>query len=545
MSQRPVRNILGELPLEVLLRVVDVIRSNRTRIQLALAFPEFFLAPGFNILRQDASYHLIQGNLVPKNVVSTDPDKANLPLFYTAIDTDVGLDFIREILVSAVSINPTSIDGIWGNTTFVPPLSLAISLGRPDLVALLLDVGANHSILYRNQHFLGLPQCAVQGTHIQCQVQNPIYSVNPTRITSCLTPILEAIAIARAESQRREVMEDCALILHARGARVPWRHALTTWGIDIIDEDLQQQLMVPLRIGWARFVRAILEPLVEFRITDPTYVEIVHRSLKTACSNQPADDYRGVIETLTSLGTRMIGEPLSPNTPIRISTTSIDLAMSRNHLKTAAFLIDKYTSQNISLDYDFNLSYFSNPSGLLSFVQAFWRGTSLPNCYWEGRPYPMHYFREHIFREIIRIGIRGVVEEPVYWMVSQGFVATPWHVRFAMDCWNPAALHALLECGLSPDVGPEEGSVCPLEYCLNPRRLDELYILISHGANPALVSLETRVQLRQQFLQMTNLDYDRSYLMMTDEMLQPEYFSNPNNPERERAAYHYIVGLNQ
>ncbi|KAI1427850.1 hypothetical protein F5Y12DRAFT_791557 [Xylaria sp. FL1777] len=171
---------LDQIP-EILLEIISCL-DQLSRINLAIAYPKIFLGPAINIFRLDAMELLnwkdwseICANKSNMKAENPDPsasidnsneddvnniEKVNgmtkveyyqimMPLLYTAIENDISIPVIREIIAAYVSVCATSIDGIWGGRflPYLPPLLIARVLRKPRVVSLLIDEGADPSLL--------------------------------------------------------------------------------------------------------------------------------------------------------------------------------------------------------------------------------------------------------------------------------------------------------------------------------------------------------------------------------------------------------------
>ncbi|KAI1166726.1 hypothetical protein F5B18DRAFT_605535 [Nemania serpens] len=390
-----------------------------SRINVAIAYPEIFLRPGFNVFLQDAELQVRRYNPSLRNPVPFTETRhsRHRPLLWAAIENDVDIQVIEELLNTYMSVCPTSVDGIWGEyfTAYSPPLTFAAGMGKPQVVSLLLRKGADplrHCMNYTfPSYFLVNRNCKLEATnHAQCECYHP--PINPesdSDETACLTPMMAAIAKGlrlRSEGNLQaqaqvQALEECALILYSKGVPLPLANEAT------LNRVIKRTVNLT-RAGFCRLASAILDPLISLKPGDPALRFALYRLLLDACWYQPSDDDIATIEYLLSIGAPLVPESNHYlNTPIHISYL-------RGHLKTATYLVNRHADQELSLDYQ-ELSLLASKD-TLTFVQALFRAMGKGTNSYCGTEVPTQTLHSILLKEAVDAKDQPAIE----WLSEQG-----------------------------------------------------------------------------------------------------------------------------
>ncbi|KAI0467538.1 hypothetical protein F4859DRAFT_525206 [Xylaria cf. heliscus] len=534
---------------EVLLEILSKMDQS-SRIEIAIAYPEVFLRPGFNIFLQDAEdqvrRHNRQDPAIPLFIT-----RNTRPLLYPAIDRDMNISVIENMLRVYTNYCPSSIDGIWGQSpsTLPPPLIHAVSLGRSQIVSLLLNLGANPRLRCGPHNYrLAIPaDCSLSAfSHEQCQPVNPATQPNAT---GCITPLAVALFKGidlRSHDSEHRALEDCALILYNAGAPLP------TGGTQFnpaIDSDLEQQIYYPIRAGFCNLVRAILDPLIPLRQGQIGFRTILYYGLTCAINFQKSDDIRDIIEYLVGIDSFLIhpGHQLPYH-----GNTHAHLASTLGHYKTATFLLDRYIGQGVPLDFE---SFELLRSGdLTPFVQTLYRAMN-GGGFIGTRAASTNDLHEYLLSKVIR----SKDDASVQWLVDQK-AGTSINVHYAIIQGNISALRALILAGLpintitniSMDTALRLGFYTtfsasgmfmetPLNLALRLKRWEMACLLIHHGADPSLISDPVKNDLPRDFSARYNMPIADGKQKITPAMLQREYFATIDS-DRIFAMFYYVLG---
>ncbi|KAI0453751.1 hypothetical protein F5B21DRAFT_525556 [Xylaria acuta] len=552
MSYNPnihMTNWLQKPPELLLIILSDMDQSSR--INVVMAYPEVFLRPGFNVYLQDAE------DAVRRNNRHTDPTvplvitRSMRPLYYTAVEDGINISAIEDMLRVYTTLCPSSVDGVWGQspTTLPPPLIHAASLGRPQVVSLLLDLGANPLLRCGPHNYRAVvpADCSLAGfTHAQCQ---PLLAATQPHRTNCITAIGAALFKGfelRSHNSEHQGLEECALILYRAGAPIP------DGGIQLnpaVDPALEQQLYYPIRAGFYSLVRAILDPLVPLRQGQFGFSTVLYYGLTIAINFQKSDDNRNIIEYLVGIGSLLVKPenhgPFSDN-------THAHLASMLGHTKTANYLLERYITQGVALEYgSFGLH---KSRDLITFVQTLY-GAMRWGGFLQGKQVSGNDLHEFLLAQ----AIRSKDDPSIQWLIDQK-VGTLINVHYAIIQDNDAALHALIRAGLSPNATTTMSvatalkfglyttfsatgtpTETPLNLALRLKRFNMACFLIHHGADPSLVSNKVKEQLVKVFLARYNMAYADSKQQITPAMLRPEYFAI-HDADRTLAMFHYVIG---
>lgn len=120
---------------------------------LAQAAPFRFLSESFNIYYQEPQYQ-VQAQRNPP-MVETEQTR---PLLIYAIENGFSTDIIQKIAEAYRVVYPDALNSIWGELyrQIPPPLVSAIRVQRPDVVNLLLHLGADPRIRYAEEDESGM-----------------------------------------------------------------------------------------------------------------------------------------------------------------------------------------------------------------------------------------------------------------------------------------------------------------------------------------------------------------------------------------------------
>ncbi|KAI1192892.1 hypothetical protein F5X97DRAFT_316030 [Nemania serpens] len=264
---------------DVLLQIVSDM-DPLSRINVAIAYPEIFMRPGFDVFLQDAEQQVRRYNSLSPTPAPFTETPDNWPLLHTAIECDVDIQIVEKILETNMSVCSTSIDGIWGEyfTALRPPLTCAAILGKPRVVKLLLEKGADPLRLCANNlfrwDFSENHICMLTGmNHTQCTpIRGPLYAPCLSRETGCLTPMKAVLARGlqlRSPSSiqshiQHQALEECAMMLYDKGAPLPPAGCLPS-------DPFVKQIANLTRGGFFRLAKAILDPLIPLKQGDPAF----------------------------------------------------------------------------------------------------------------------------------------------------------------------------------------------------------------------------------------------------------------------------------
>jgi hypothetical protein len=126
------------------------------------------MCASFNIFTVDAEDYLARSR-ARNRMLYTEPQDT-WPLLYAAIENDVDIMLIKEIIVAYKKVWPASLDGMWGESLsgVPPPMLFAGILGKPLVVRMLEDEGATRQVTLVDWS-LKSRECCLQGfTHIEC-----------------------------------------------------------------------------------------------------------------------------------------------------------------------------------------------------------------------------------------------------------------------------------------------------------------------------------------------------------------------------------------
>ncbi|KAI0909518.1 hypothetical protein F4823DRAFT_638850 [Ustulina deusta] len=531
MSQTTQSNTwLDQIP-EVLLGIISHLNDS-SRINLAIAYPEVFLRPGFNIFEQDAEMQVrrqdIQlGDLTPFD--SSDPEDYNdkvvevegmirdrRPLLYTAIENNISIPVIREILRAYRNICATSIDGIWSNMTdpsvdyltlYEIPLIFATGLAKPHVVSLLLDEGANPWL------HASIDTRTRKNIHAQCQ-----HGAD----TSCTTAMQVAFFRAAWFLQNCQALEECALLLNGSGVPFLMRSQNDGW----VRDKFLDQLSPPLEAGFDRIVRAIVDPEATLRNEQEPFREVLATALRRACSCQKQDDGIDIIEHLVFKGAPLIRDSILPpgERIIPFEQTLVGTALSHDSFRTAAFLLEYHICTYVPIDFEslaFNylhelefgyLDSFDVSEGLLRIVKDLY-GAMIHAA---GGGFSFLRGRKASFEELHSCLLTEVI-------FARNPATTQWLITKIVE--TPGQLPT--------DLSALDGDV-------ERAQADHRHMWKLVGSSS--ICLQIKERLAKTFKTMYDpMTYEQSSQTITSDMLQPEYFASRNS-DRRRALFHYLLG---
>ncbi|KAI0403301.1 hypothetical protein F4802DRAFT_616919 [Xylaria palmicola] len=399
---------MSELPPEIMLGVVSQLKP-LDRINLATSCPALFLRPGFNLFVQCAEKQVAQW---------TSPDETLLPV---AIKNNISIPVIRDIIRAYKSVRPESIDGDWGQTppTFPPPIHLAVKSGRPEVVSLLLDEGADPERHFtRNKYLLAVrADCSL--SHYNHSVCQDIYGV-PIGVTSnCATAMSLCFYLsypfpyAHVDNM---LLEECALVLHEKGAPA-------VSGYRYFDDPLLQRLFFPFQARFHRLVKAILDPLVPLRQGQDDFRTLLGTALRTACNFRPMheDDDRSTIAYLISIGAPIVAAFEEPNGEIpTFHNTLMHAATACSAMTTATILMNAASDQGLSYDYH-RLDIWHLCRRPLLFVQALAENMRTNGGFIEGKEASTKELHKWLCGQLVKLGFILASQ----WMIDEGLVSRP------------------------------------------------------------------------------------------------------------------------
>ncbi|KAI3321087.1 hypothetical protein HD806DRAFT_537741 [Xylariaceae sp. AK1471] len=509
-NQGDIETSFDKLPNDILVQLIPLMDPS-SRLNLALAYPERFLnedpvvgAYICNMFKYDAEQQVLKHNC--QTSVEEDYTK---PILYAAIDSDAEISLVGKIVKYYKDECPTSISGIWGQypAKFPPPLFFAATLGKPEVVSLLLDEGADPTSKYGNK-WEGTP---LTGTAFEAAID-------------------AGFRLASQGSIKHQAIEDCALILYDRGLSIK-DHV-----IQLRTLDLGSLVAQAVKAGFLKLTKAILDQTAHITKEDLKQY-VLYPSLSVACTFQASDDYRDMIEYLLSIGAPLADPVLqrqSPFGPIidpiqrhgpcyRFCDTHVRSAIDIGHAKTATFLLNLYVDQNIRLDFGDSSSIQTENFGIsLAFVQALYR--AMDREVNNSEKVERNWFHEKLLSWLITGGSKSAATE---WLIGQG-VSDVWHVWQAVEEKNRAAIDALLQAGHSvntskPLLGGSQMTL--LGYALWTFDWDMACLLIRRGADVALLSEAIKSRLSKEFEHIYQMPYVQSNYAVTPDMLKPEYIA--------------------
>ncbi|TRX90843.1 hypothetical protein FHL15_008247 [Xylaria flabelliformis] len=540
-----------DTPPEVLLSLLSHM-DHSSRINVANAYPEVFLRPGFNVYVQDADNQVRRQSRHTDHTVPLVVSRSMRPLLYQALEDGVDNSIIEGMLRVYTDHCPTSIDGIWGlsPTTLPPPLIHAASLGRPRAVSLLLLMGANPLLRCgpHNYRSAAPDDCQFAAiTHAVCQPLNQATQPHRTRCTTALgAAFFKGIALRTVGQEHRD-LESCALVLYRAGVPIPSEGAQPSLSPDTA---LQQKIDIPIRAGFCDLLKAILEPLLPSGRDQHSFRVVLYYGLAVAVNYQKTDDHRNIIDYLISIGSLIV--PTSTTLPY-FNDTLAHFASRLAHLKTANFFLNQYIDLGLKLEYGtFNLC---RSSDTLPFVQSLYRAMS-QGGYLHLQPASAKDLHEYL----VARATRDKDDASIEWLAEQQ-VGTSMNVHYAIIRNNIIALRALIGAGLPVNAEtsienatalkqfalylpyPSRATVAetPLNLALRLKRFPMACFLIHHGAKPSLLSDKVKKDLIADFLVRYQMPYADSRPKASPAMLRPEYFDT-YDADRAFDMYFYILG---
>ncbi|KAI1741540.1 hypothetical protein F4680DRAFT_464569 [Xylaria scruposa] len=553
MSRNPNNPITAwiDTPPEMLLMYLSNMDPS-SRINVANAYPEVFLRPGFNVYLQDAEDQArTQNNHTDPTVpLVVTPNKR--PLLYQALEDGVDISIIEGMLRVYTDFLPTSINGVWGQSPTTPPAPLihAAWLGRSRAVALMLRMGANPLVRCGPQNYRSAVTADCQFaaySHAVCQLS---YQATQPHRTNCITALgaalFKAITLKSIGQEHRD-LESCALMLYRAGVPIPTEGAHPPATPNIA---LRQKIDFPIRAGFFDLLQAILEPVVHLRRNDPHFREILYFGLTVAVNFQKSDDQRNIIDYLISSGSRIL-----PSTTIPyFDNTPAHFASRLAHFKTANFFLNQYINLGTPLEYG-TFGLYRSPDRL-PFVQSLYRAMSRGG-FLDFQPAAAKVLHEYLVGQAIRdIDDASVIQ----WLADQK-VTTLLNVHYAILRNNMPALRALIGAGLPVNAQTSITSPAalrrmafyvpyptratseetPLNLALRLKMYQMACFLIHRGAKPSLISDKVKKALIEDFQVRYGMAYADSTPKASPAMLQPDYFTT-FDADTVFDMFHYILG---
>ncbi|KAJ8125514.1 hypothetical protein O1611_g8125 [Lasiodiplodia mahajangana] len=490
-----------------------------SRFNVAMANPEVFACSTFNIFEQDV-WSQVRMRQANGPVIET---RETWPLLYTAIENDIDIQAMAQVIRIYATVYPDSIDGIWGTLTAIPPpIVFAAGLGKPEIVTLLLDEGADAhrrcSARLFNPNLRDSGPCTLRDfNHAECQPR----VIEDHRCTTVLRAASRRATRYAKGSIEHQAAEECALILYRRG----------------LLEDQGQIIVDAVHGQFDRFLREVVDlslTLNRGQQNQALGIEL-WQGLQTACMIQPHDNDRTLIDYLVGAGAPLIDPRLERLPEFR--ATGVNYLISRNHPKTAVFLLNCYADQGVLLDY--SPFYLVRGEYALPYVQGLYRLMSQPNQTLGN----VRVSSRQLHGLLLKKSMNNFESQAVQWLVEQGRVGSVQHIHHAITMGNRVALRILVEAG-----HPVNGTVelhriqrTPLELALMKNEFDMAIFLINQGANPRLLRDSTRHSLLAEYSrQFPWITFSASKNLLNADMLQPSFFTTDDEPRR-MALFHYII----
>ncbi|KAI1118638.1 hypothetical protein F5Y14DRAFT_399249 [Nemania sp. NC0429] len=403
---------------DVLLHIIEA-ADGLSQINLALAYPEIFLQPAFDIFVQDAEKQIRRYNSSSRTPVPFTEMFDSLPLLLVAIENDVDVHVIDRILKACMSVCPTSVDGIWGEfyTALPPPLTVAAAMGKTQVLFLLLEMGADPTRRCGNYifptRFLANRHCQLEGSnHDECVYYGPAMDREQPygQDTYCLTPLMAALAkgygLDTAGSTQALALEDCAMVLYGKGARLPLGDIFSF-------EPFLQQMVNLTRAEFVRFTKGILDSMImnpripsNSRYID--YEHTLHGLLFDSCFTQKSDDNREMIEYLVDMGGLLVEDTH------RYMCCAAATSARISHWETATYLVDKTREEGHSFDFrKFSLRF---RGCTLPYVQAVYRLMQRGNHKVDG----VEVSTERLHCLLLKSAMEARIRPAVQWLRDQG-----------------------------------------------------------------------------------------------------------------------------
>ncbi|KAI0877397.1 hypothetical protein GGS24DRAFT_447653 [Hypoxylon argillaceum] len=437
------------------------------------------------------------------------------------------------MLRAYVSACPTSIDGVWSSylTTLPPPLTFAAELGRPQVVSLLLDHGADP---YRSDGtaIFGSSFCShgcnLLGFNHKCPRQDaPGYAID-TASTTAMSAVLHAGFRLRPGSTEHQATEECAMVLYSRGVALPFDFVVLSTRYFA----LRQQVQKPIKAGFLRLIRAFIDPVASREQGGTAFRIALYYMLQTACEFQYSDDHRGVIDYLLEIGAPL-AYPDSVETIYFLRTNAYRMIARFDHPMTGVFFINLYIEQHMSFDFE-NMALYGS-THYLEYTQALYRLMSTGNQFFAGERVSAKRLHDFLLLE----AINNFEYPAIAWLTEQG-VGSRMHLPNAISLGHLSLVEALMQTGACSVHDLMEDQWTPLELALQFEEWKVAALLISLGGDPSLVSEETKQLMLGDFQRIFPMTYEESQQTITPDMLQPEYFGTYDK-HRKRAIFHYVI----
>ncbi|KAI0446338.1 hypothetical protein F4803DRAFT_568368 [Xylaria telfairii] len=546
-------------PPELLLMILSDM-DHTSRLQAAIAYPEVFLRPGFNIYVQDAADQARRQRLHPDPTEPLITHRNAWPLLYTAIENKMDISVIESLLRVYIDYCATSIDGIWGQAlTNVPtPLMWATMQGNLQVVSLLLDWGADPLLLRGPRGYTAghVVDCSLSNfIHAQCQ---PLDEGTQITGSSCITALgaalLQGIDIGSRDSHHQGV-EECALLLYTIGLPIPSGGNMLA--------ALATQLYFPVRAGFLSLVEALIDSVAPQQRGRSTFRNSIYYGLTCAVNFQKNDDFRSIIDYLLSVGAPLVREPVN-----RIhANTHAHVAYGLGHLRTATLFLEKYFAHGrIRLNYSAFKLY--NSPDLMPFVRALYRAMGAGGSV-DGPVGTIQLAANQLHQSLLAWATADGQEEAVEWLVDQG-AGSLINVLFAIVMNNNESLSILVRSGViingigtvSYEIGSKFGlhggpgrvwntdPESPLNLALRLQRWEMACFLIQFGADPTLVTDDVKQTLIGEYhtqYGMTYADAKQTLVQQTQQQgqgapnwLRTEYYSTFDD-DRKLFMFHYVL----
>lgn len=286
----PVPSGITATPTEIL---VQICRNPGTveLWNLAQAAPFRFLSQSFNIYWEEPLYQVLAQDNPP--MVETDETR---PLLLWAIENGVSPQVIRQIAEAYYVVHPQALNSIWGKVyrQLPTPLISAVRAGRPEVVDLLLNLGADPRCRYGEKPWREIAQggCSRVGyPYTQCANDG-----GPTEFQVCDDAFLLALRILYSKSgQERRIASRCVEIFFEHGIKI---NLLQPTG------NSTEEFRLVAGNGFFAEIKALIDEILNLPSDDPTRSFVSRNLIRLLWPLSLIQDGEGeLIEYIVGLGT--------------------------------------------------------------------------------------------------------------------------------------------------------------------------------------------------------------------------------------------------
>ncbi|KAH9886524.1 hypothetical protein F4778DRAFT_758141 [Xylariomycetidae sp. FL2044] len=272
---------LTSIPIEIQLEMLSAMDTG-DKINLAVADPAHFLSDSLHIFNLEARARLELEERRRRTPFTEDPD--DWPILQVAIRDDHDLDTIKQILdaffhaalrgVPEEAERPRIVDGDFGGggapSTCPPPIHVAASRGRSDIITYLLEQGANprlkHSRIYQ-PHGTETLRGDIVAIDVGCHRSGAVHEAClvsggeelPTDVweTACCNAFElamrgAAVAVRAGHETTKRRCQEAALTLSAQGGMLP----------DLREGEVADRLAWLAVADLGSLIRTLLEPVL-------------------------------------------------------------------------------------------------------------------------------------------------------------------------------------------------------------------------------------------------------------------------------------------